>query len=138
MDLADSIAALARSLEADARIATAILYGSAATGRARPSSDLDIGLIARSPHDAGELEAGLLDLASRLTLASGREVQPVLLERAEPMLGRQAFLNGRVLFDRNPRRTAQVLERILTEYFDGEYHRRLRAEALREHEAPRG
>lgn len=49
------------------------------------------------------------------------------------------FLGGRVLFDRDPARTAGVLERILAAYFDGEYHRRMRAEALeRRRESRRG
>ena len=63
----------------------------------------------------------------------------VLLDLVEPVLGRQVFLGAQVLFDRQPSRTADVLERILTEYFDGEYHRRLRAEALdKGREARRG
>lgn len=54
----------------------------------------------------------------------------VLLDRVEPVLGRQAFLHGRVLFDRDPPRTADVLKRTLVEYFDGEFHRRMRAEGI--------
>ena len=93
-------------------------------------SDLDVALIARSAQQAAELDAQYLDLVGRLTRAAGRDVHLVLLDFAEPVLGRQAFLGARVLFDREPSRTADVLERILVEYFDGEYHRRMRAEAL--------
>jgi predicted nucleotidyltransferase len=132
-----SIEALRQALLAEDRIAAAILFGSAAKGTARPSSDLDVGVIAGSARDAVELEAAYLDLVGRLCSAAGRDVHLVLLDCVEPVLGRQAFLGSRVLFDRMPARTADVLERILRDYFDGEYHRRIRAEALERRRASR-
>lgn len=96
-------------------------------------------VVARSAQKAAEFDADYLDLVGRLSIAAGRDVHLILLDLSEPVLGRQAFLGGRVLFDRDPSRTADVLERILVEYFDGEYHRRMRAEALeRRREARRG
>ena len=139
MNLEVSIAAVTDALLADERVSAAILFGSAAKGVARASSDLDLALVARSARDAAGIDAQYLDLVGRLTRAAGRDVHLVLLDSAEPVLGRQAFLGARVLFDREPSRTANVLERILVEYFDGEYHRRMRAEALdRRHESRRG
>lgn len=139
MNLEVSIAAVTDALLADERVSAAILFGSAAKGVARASSDLDLALVARSARDAAGIDAQYLDLVGRLTHAAGREVHLVLLDSAEPVLGRQAFLGARVLFDREPSRTADVLERILIEYFDGEYHRRMRAEALdRRRESRRG
>ncbi len=139
MNLEVSIAAVTDALLADERVSAAILFGSAAKGVARASSDLDLALVARSARDAAGIDAQYLDLVGRLTRAAGRDVHLVLLDSAEPVLGRQAFLGARVLFEREPSRTANVLERILVEYFDGEYHRRMRAEALdRRHESRRG
>ncbi|MEX2241367.1 MAG: nucleotidyltransferase domain-containing protein [Burkholderiales bacterium] len=139
MNLEVSIAAVRDALLADERVSAAILFGSAAKGVARASSDLDLALVARSAQDAAAIDAQYLDLVGRLTRAAGRDVHLVLLDSAEPVLGRQAFLGARVLFDRAPSRTADVLERILVEYFDGEYHRRMRAEALeRRRESRRG
>jgi len=139
MNLEVSIAAVRDALLADERVSAAILFGSAAKGVARASSDLDLALVARSAQDAAGIDAQYLDLVGRLTRAAGRDVHLVLLDSAEPVLGRQAFLGARVLFDRVPSRTADVLERILVEYFDGEYHRRMRAEALeRRRESRRG
>jgi predicted nucleotidyltransferase len=139
MDLEASIAALREALLADRRIAAAILFGSAAKGRARPSSDLDVGVIAASAADAGELERHYLDVVAGLSATAQRDVHLVVLDHADPVLGRQAFAGGRTLFDRNSARKADVLERILIEYFDGEYHRRMRREALeRRHQARRG
>jgi predicted nucleotidyltransferase len=137
VDIEKSIAAVHDALVADERVAAAILFGSAARGAARRSSDLDVALIARSAADAAALEASSLDIAGRLSTVANRDVQVVLLDRVEPILGRQAFAGGRTLFDRDPGRTADVLERILTEYFDGEYHRRVRAEALDRRRAAR-
>ena len=139
MDLEVSIAAVRDALLADERVSAAILFGSAAKGVARAASDLDLALVARSARDAAGIDAQFLDLVGRLTSAAGRDVHLVLLDFSEPVLGRQAFLGARVLFDREPSRTADVLERILVEYFDGEYHRRMRAEALeRRRESRRG
>ena len=137
MDIESSIAVLTDALQADERVSAAILFGSAAKGMTRPSSDLDVALLARSAEDAATLRAGELDLTGRLSAAAGREVQLVLLDGVEPVLGRQVFLAGRKLFDRDPNRTARALERILIEYFDGEYHRRMRAEALEHRRAAR-
>lgn len=130
VDIEAGIAAVKAALLADARVASAILFGSAAKGLARTSSDLDVGLIAASPAHALELEADPLELVGRLSAAARRDVHVVLLERVEPVLGRQAFLGGKKLFDRDSARSADVLERILVDYFDGEYHRRVRREAL--------
>jgi len=52
METEASIAALRDALRADERVATAILFGSAAKGMARRASDLDVALIARSAADA--------------------------------------------------------------------------------------
>lgn len=137
MDLEGSIAAVRDTLLADERVSAAILFGSAAKGVARASSDLDVAVVARSAQSAAGIDAEYLDLVGRLSIAAGRDVHLILLDRCEPVLGRQAFLGARVLFDRDPSRTADVLERILVEYFDGEYHRRMRAEALERRRAAR-
>lgn len=139
MDLEVSIAAVKDALLADHRVSAAILFGSAAKGVARASSDLDVAVLAGSASAAAELDAQYLDLVGRLVRAAGRDVHLVLLDFAEPVLGRQAFLGARVLFERDASRTADALERILVAYFDGEYHRRMRAEALeRRRESRRG
>lgn len=130
MDLEGSIAAVKKALLADERVSAALLFGSAAKGVARASSDLDVALLARSKDAAASLQADFLELPGRLTRAGEREVHRVLLDRADAVLARQAFAGGRMLFDREPARIARALERIPIEYFDGEHHRRMRAEAL--------
>ncbi|MBI3181919.1 MAG: nucleotidyltransferase domain-containing protein [Myxococcales bacterium] len=124
MSLDEVIAKLEGELARDERIAAAILFGSAATGKARPGSDLDVAIVGRSDGALASLCDSLLDLTGRLTIAVGRDVQLVLLEKAPPVLGHQVLKFGRVLFDRLPRRTANAKERILSEYFDTEFLRR--------------
>ncbi len=139
MNMDSSIEAVKQLLYADERVSAALLFGSAAKGLARRTSDLDIAVIPRAVADAEALYAEYLDIVARLSLAAGRDLHLILLDRVEPVLGRQVFLAGRTLFDRDPKRTAAVLERITLEYFDGEFHRRMRAEALnRRDEARRG
>ena len=133
-----TIDAIRRALESDDRIATAILFGSVAQGVARRDSDIDIGLLARDDAAAGRLRAGQLEFAAELAVIAGRDVQIVLLDEVEPVLGRQVFLHGEKLFERDPRRTACCLERILVAYFDGSYHRRMMEEALDARSAARG
>ena len=130
MNIESSIGAVKDLLFANEHVSAARLFGSAAKGLARASSDLDVAVVPRAAADAAVLDAEYLDLVARLSLAAGRDVHLILLDRVEPILGRQVFLDGRLLFDRNPGRTAEILERITQEYFDGEYHRRMRAAAL--------
>ena len=130
MDIETSIEAARGLLFSDPRVSAARLFGSAAKGMARRSSDLDIAIVPRTVVDAIELNAEYLDLIARLSLVAERDVHLILLDRVEPVLGRQVFLDGRTLFDRDPRRTAAILERITQDYFDGEVHRRMRAAVL--------
>ena len=127
--LVQSIAAVGRILEADRRVSAALLFGSAATGRTRPGSDLDVGLVCVDRAACASLDADLLRLTGEAMIEAEREVQLVLVESAPPALARQVFAHGRTLFDRDPNRTARVLERVLLAYFDGAYHRRVQHEA---------
>ena len=130
MTVEQSIEAARRTLEADERIAAAFLFGSAAAGTARADSDLDIGVICRNATARRSLAADFLRLLGGVMAAAGRDVHLLDIEAAGPTTARQVFLHGRPLFDRNPRRTANVLERTLVAYADAEYHRRLMSEAL--------
>jgi predicted nucleotidyltransferase len=130
--------ALRAALAGDERVATALLFGSVASGTSRAGSDVDVAILARDAAAAQALRGGHLDLVAALSLATGRDVQVVLLDDVEPVLGRQVFLHARTLVERDPALTARCLERILGAYFDGAYHRRLMGEALDARLAARG
>lgn len=67
----------------------ALLFGSRATGRARPDSDVDVGVVAPG--------ADLLQLAADLSRALGLEVEIVDLQRASVPLLDQVLRDGRVV-----------------------------------------
>jgi predicted nucleotidyltransferase len=108
--------AVARLLS-QAGVEVAILFGSAASGKLRPDSDIDI--------DIGILLAPdrVLDFASELTLATeleqvlGREVDLVRLDEASTLLRFEAS-QGRCLVEARPGAFADFVARALLEHED--------------------
>jgi predicted nucleotidyltransferase len=88
------------ALRTEPNIRLAVLFGSLSTGRAVPSSDVDL-LVALSDDDIGRLA----DLSGRLSRRLGRDVQLVRLADAERSAVRMATAldHGRVLVDRDGR-----------------------------------
>lgn len=117
------IDALVTELQRDERISAAFLFGSAARDALRPDSDLDVGVIYADAATSRAAERALRETLGRLGTAAGRDVHVVELERAGPTLRFQVFRRGRVLFDRDPRRTARLIEKTMRERFDWEYAR---------------
>jgi predicted nucleotidyltransferase len=77
----------------------AVLFGSQVTGRARPGSDFDVGIL---PVD---LELPLRDelaLAVSLSEVTGTEVDLVRLDTDDPLLHREIALHGVGLFEAEP------------------------------------
>jgi predicted nucleotidyltransferase len=108
--------ALRRVLEADARVAYALLFGSRARGSAHAESDVDLAIGLRRDTDLSALDLG--DLASRLEAAAGRPVDVVLLEDAPPGLAYRIFRDGVVLVERDHRALADRKARAILEYLD--------------------
>ncbi len=74
------------------------VYGSEASGRARPDSDLDVGVLARERLSA----AKLADLRADAEALLGRTVDLVDLDQVSPILAYQVLKHGRLVTDRNP------------------------------------
>jgi predicted nucleotidyltransferase len=72
-----------------------VLFGSTATGRARPSSDLDLAVLCEGPAD---LDALYMALAGRFRTD---RLDLVDLRRAGPILAFQVARAGLVLFERS-------------------------------------
>ncbi len=91
------LAQLRALLRTEPNVSFAVLYGSQATGTARPDSDVDI-VVALRKDDV----ARLVDLSGRLSRALGRDVQTVRLADARrvPALLADVLAHGRVLVDR--------------------------------------
>lgn len=94
----------------------AVLFGSTATGRATPASDLDVALSfdhARSPGFADQLA-----LAADLSRDSGRDVDLVVLEEAGTVLRREVSRRGRLLWERAPGEFARFRCALAVEWED--------------------
>lgn len=102
------------------------LYGSEAQGKARPDSDVDLGVLFRRRPEMLELFDAQSDLAEILR----RDVDLVDLDQASPILGMQVLKHGRLLLDRNPERRYAAYSRILHLYEDLKILRRETDRAL--------
>jgi predicted nucleotidyltransferase len=103
-------------LEADARIAYAILFGSRGRGSAHERSDTDLGVGLSRGARLSAAEIG--DLVSRLESATGGTVDLVLLDEAGPGLAYRAFRDGRVVFERDRSALVERKARAILEYLD--------------------
>ena len=103
-------------LEADPRVAYAILFGSRGRGSAHDRSDTDLAVGLARGARLSVVELG--DLLSRLETAAGGPVDVVLLDEAGPGLAYRAFRDGRVVFERDRGALVARKARAILEYLD--------------------
>ena len=103
-------------LEADPRIAYAILFGSRGRGSAHHASDSDVAIGLARGTTLSAADVG--DLLSRLEAAASSPVDLVLLDEAGPGLAYRVFRDGRVIFERDRRALVQRKARAILEYLD--------------------
>jgi len=108
-------------------VQAAFLFGSHATGRARPDSDVDLGL-AGPPE---RLEAQRLDLLTELTRAGLERIDLVLLDRADPALQFEAVRHNCLLYARPDFQRGTYFSRVVREYWDFEPYLRVQRAALK-------
>ena len=104
-------AGLINYLRTQPDIAAEYLFGSLATGRATPQSDIDIAvLLMPVPDDPVELLNRQLELADQLRRFSDRDMDVVILNKVPLILRRQVLAHGRLLYqgDRNTRADFEV------------------------------
>jgi predicted nucleotidyltransferase len=91
------LSAMRASLRTEHNVRLALLFGSAARGTDTLGSDVDVLVALRDP----DLER-MVELADKLTVATGRRVELVRLEdaKAEPSFLADLIADGRVLVDR--------------------------------------
>jgi len=113
-DAQTTIDRIATVLREHAGIGLAVLFGSFAAGRSRADSDIDVGIWPeRELTDSQELR-----LQSALTLAAGREVDLVRLDRASTLLRWEVANKGRPLFEGNVQAFARFRALAAGEYLD--------------------
>jgi predicted nucleotidyltransferase len=95
----------------------AVLFGSRATGRARPGSDFDVGIVPVDPELS--LNDELL-LASALSAAVSAEVDLVRLDDDAPLLGAEVVRGGICLFEATPGAFAAYRATAMSRWIDFE------------------
>lgn len=115
-----ALSAVVEALDRQFGLEALYLYGSQATGRIHPGSDVDLaGLFARSPTPTELFEAGL-----EIAQLFGREVDLVDLDRVSPILVRQVLRGGRLVHDSNPARRVALAVKNTALYEDLKIQRR--------------
>jgi predicted nucleotidyltransferase len=107
---------LQAALQADGRIAYALLFGSAARGTVHAQSDLDVAVGVDPQARLSVRDIG--DLTSRLETAAGRAVHLVVLDEAPPGLAYRVFRDGVRLTVRDEDALKARLARAILEYLD--------------------
>ena len=128
INMADAIAAARRVLDGRAEVRLAYLFGSAARGEDRRSSDLDVGVVF-SPIPAPAL---LDQLGTDLEAATGRRVDLVVLNEAPPLLTHEAICAGRPIVCRDADERVEFETRATARYLDTAHLRRIQHHYLRE------
>ena len=103
-------------LEADPRIAYALLFGSRSRGSAHARSDTDVAIGLARGEQISALDAG--DLLSRLEEAADGPVDLVMLDEAGPGLAYRVFRDASLLFARDRRSLVERKARAILEYLD--------------------
>src|SRR5690242_19400201 len=115
-------------LEAQPAVLAAVVFGSAANGRLRPESDLDLALLFAD--DGVPDEMATLELRAALEQRAGRDVDLVVLNRASTILAFQVAKKGRLILCRDPRAYQRYIVRLISEYADFKRIRRPIEEAV--------
>jgi predicted nucleotidyltransferase len=97
--------AVASHLSRHDHVAAAYLLGSAAEGRLRSDSDVDIAILSLTPKGLPLLER--LHLAAELSSIVGREVDLGVLTTRNLVYAKEAVTRGRLIFDRDHLVTAR-------------------------------
>jgi predicted nucleotidyltransferase len=125
-DLDDRIAALGRTWSGDPDLAAIYLFGSRAGAQGGPRSDVDLAVALREGLDADARWRKRLALLADACWRLGTDaVDLIVLEDAPAPLGHRVLKHGRLLGDIESRRRPAVAERILRQYLDEAYLRRV-------------
>jgi predicted nucleotidyltransferase len=132
VDLASIKDGVAMCVSKKREIQAAYVFGSVASGRVRPGSDVDIAVLL-NPKSArlGSLRYRL-QLAAEIANAIGRsDVDLVILNDASPVLAHQVLSKGKLAFERSARARIEFQVRTVNTYLDTEPMRALYRQYLK-------
>jgi uncharacterized protein len=102
---------------ADPGIAAIYLFGSAATGKMRSASDLDIAVMYAGPIDGFER----ISMETALSNLLGRDVDLVIFHQAGVLLQHQILKYGCLIFERDPAQRVRQETISRSRYLDTRY-----------------
>jgi predicted nucleotidyltransferase len=88
------------------------LFGSAATGRGHPGSDIDLAILPDNPCDP----VAVFETANRLAAKLGRDVDLVDLSRASTVMRKEVVGTGVLVHESKPQRRMQFEMLALSDY----------------------
>jgi uncharacterized protein len=107
---------ITRYLSRQPDVAVAFLFGSEASGRTRPDSDVDLAfLFYPGKQPSSEL---LPDIQDELTALLKKEVDLVVLNSANPVIRMQVLKKGKKVFQRDKKIYSDFFVRTINEYDD--------------------
>jgi predicted nucleotidyltransferase len=106
VDTSPNIDALVSCLAAQPDVLAAYLFGSYATGRARPESDVDVAVLLSETDDLERFERRLRLMGEVEETLGRRPADVIVLNDAPPLLAHQVLKHGRLIFERD--RAARV------------------------------
>jgi predicted nucleotidyltransferase len=106
LDTPLNIEALVNCLAAQPDVLAAYLFGSYATGRARPESDVDVAVLLSGTDEMERFERRLRLMGEVEEALGRRPADVVVLNDAPPLLAHQVLMHGRLIFERD--RAARV------------------------------
>lgn len=124
---------LVRALEARGEVLEAYLFGSRATGKAQPHSDIDVAVYVDTAAGAGTAFGYAAELTAHLMQALGaNEIDVVVLNSASPLLYHRVLRDGRRILARDLRATTTREGYAFSRYCDYVPHLRKIAAARRD------
>ena len=114
--------AVVERLEQEDAVSAAYLLGSAADGRLRAESDVDIALLPMRGASIGGLPRA--ELAADLELIVGRPVDLGVLHTGNLVYAKEAVAHGRLIFERDPNARARFVALVFSMYADLQENRR--------------
>jgi predicted nucleotidyltransferase len=98
-------------------VSVVYLFGSKATGKGSHTSDVDIGVVLRKPiEDTRSSYKILYDLFSAIYPSSRLDI--VYLQKASLPLQYFAIKDGKIIFEEDPKSTADYENRVINQYLD--------------------
>jgi predicted nucleotidyltransferase len=96
-----NIEALVNCLAAQPDVLAAYLFGSYATGKARPESDVDVAVLLSGTDEMERFERRLRLMGEVEEALGRRSADVVVLNDAPPLLAHQVLMHGRLIFERD-------------------------------------